>query len=185
MSLHLYHGATRGLAVRTRARRCELQPGAGPPCEPEGRAGAPRPEASLPPGVRAGLVVPLDPQGVRVVGAGDPDVRHVALGDPTVGPIAEAEAAPRDRDVDRLWDDDHRGTTDDVGAPMDVVAHRAVVDVVGTAMGDRARDGDPDPGRVGRGRSAGDQQCQQENDDDTYVHPSRRSLTPGRGSSFT
>src|SRR6266436_185584 len=104
MSLHLYHGATRGLAVRTRARRCE----------PQGRAGAPRPEASLPPGVRAGLVVPLDPQGVRVVGAGDPDVRHVALGDPTVGPIAGAEAAPRDCDVDRLWDDDHRGTTDDV-----------------------------------------------------------------------
>src|SRR5229473_349966 len=129
MSLHLYHGATRGLAVRTRARRCEPQPGAGPPCEPEGRAGAPRPEASLSPGVRAGLVVPLDPQGVRVVGAGDPDVRHVALGDPTVGPIAGAEAAPRDRDVDRLWDDDHRGTMDDVGAPM----------------GDRARDADAAP----------------------------------------
>src|SRR3989454_12609769 len=121
MGLHLYHGAPRGLAVRPRARRCE----------PEGRAGAPRPAASdadgprparradelakrpalrdpvwlvVPPGVGAGLVVPLDPQGVRVVGPGDPHGRHVALGDPAVGPIAGVEAAPRDRDVDRLRD---------------------------------------------------------------------------------
>src|SRR3989442_522294 len=196
MSLHLYHGATRCLEVGTRVRGSEPQPGEGSRCEPEARAGAPRPAASdadgprperradelakrparrdpvwmvVPPGIRAGLVVPLDPQGVRVVEAGDPHVRHVALGDPAVGPIAGVEAAPRDRDVDRLRDDDYRGTMDDVGAPMDVVAHRAVMDVVGTAMGAWARDGDLDPARAGRGRSAGDQQCQQQNDDDPHV----------------
>src|SRR6266704_1123054 len=73
------------------------------------------------PGVGAGCVVPLVPQRVRVVVAGDPLVRDVGLGNPAVGPVSRLDAPPRGDDDDRLRQDDHRAAradgvvTDDIG----------------------------------------------------------------------
>src|SRR5262245_34662357 len=112
MGLQLYHGATRGLAARAPSA---LGPVLGNPVR-----------LVIPPGVRTGLVVPLYPQGVRVVIAGHPHARHVALGHPAVGPVARLLTAARRDDDDRLRHDDHRSVLDDVVAPL--IAIPAVAD---------------------------------------------------------
>src|SRR5262245_13558572 len=62
-------------------------------------------------GVRARLVVRVDPQSVGVVVTRDPYAGGVALGHPGVCPVAGHHTAGWSGDVHRLRDDDHRQRT--------------------------------------------------------------------------